>query len=197
MACLWLFPVLCFGPYFFQHCHWCIGFSLGTPLLNVLFFWHLLSGCALSHREKALPAVSLSNSFKICNNLLKTIFALICQQSLAVTHIWYWILSWSFPCVSYYWILLSWVLRAVLLISAMLRWVALLQSQLNSQKVLKVILLSSLTPLGKKSLVYFLSISCWKTSCPSDFKTVGQCDICYITGRRKWQGMVSRLSRDF
>lgn len=170
MACFWLFPALCFGPYFFQHCHWCIGFSLGTPLLNVLFFWHLLSGCALSHGEKALPAVSLSNSFKICNNLLKTIFALIRQQSLAVTHTWYWILSWSFPCVSYYWILLSWVLRAVLLISAMLRWVALLQSQLNSQKVLEVILLSSLTSLEKSLLVYFLSISCWKTSCSFRFQ---------------------------
>ena len=50
---------ICFDLYFFHHCHWRTGFSRGSALLNVLFFQHLLSGCALSHGEKtALAAFS-------------------------------------------------------------------------------------------------------------------------------------------
>ena len=51
---------------------------------------------------------------------------------------------------------------------------------------------------GKKVSWFTFSVSVVeKHPAALDFKTVGQCDICYITGRRKRQGMVSRLSGDF
>lgn len=57
------------------------------------------------------------------------------------------------------------VLSPTLLFSAVLRSVALSQSQLNSQKALDVMLLSSLKPQGKGSWMSLSDISGWDTVC--------------------------------
>lgn len=125
---------VCFGLYFFHHRLGRAGFSLGSALLNVLFFQHLLSGCALSPREKTTFATSSPTASKSTATSWKQHFP--CQvnnikassDSLGV-----WLWSWWFPRVSHCWLLLSWVLRSPLLFSLGWRGVPLAISVIFSE----------------------------------------------------------------
>lgn len=115
---------ICFGLYFFHHRHWRPGFSLGSVLLNVLFFQHLLSGCALSHGEKPLLQPSpqqLQNLHRPSENNI--FLAVSIASSLAAIHTW----SDSRADDSHVWVTadFSRVLRSPLLFSAGLRGVPL------------------------------------------------------------------------